>query len=86
MNKILRENILKHSISVWLDTNVKILKKRVRWSQKRPLVKGVNADKKIEEIYNKRKNIYKLADHKITCDKLNVNDVVEKIIKLYEKY
>ena len=27
MNKILRENILKHSISVWLDTNVKILKK-----------------------------------------------------------
>jgi len=86
MNKILRDNILKYSISVWLDTNVKILKKRVRWSQKRPLVKGANADKKIEEIYNKRKNIYKLADHKITCDKLNVKDIVEKIIKLYEKY
>ena len=86
MNKILRENILEYAVSVWLDLNIKTLIHRVMWSQKRPLVKKVNNHKKFEELFSKRKNIYKLANHKITCDKLNINEIVKKIITLYEKY
>ena len=86
MNKTVRENILKNAISIWLNVDIKTLNKRTRWSQKRPLLKEGNNQKKLAEIYTKRKDIYKLADHKITCDKLSKDNIVEKIIVLYEKY
>ena len=35
---------------------------------------------------SRRKNTYKLADHKIECNKLTKSNIVEKIIALYEKY
>ena len=36
------------------------------------------------DLYNKRKGIYKLAHHKIVCDKMSKGAIVKKIIKLYE--
>ena len=86
MNKTVRENILKNAISIWLNVDIKTLNKRIKWNQKRPLLKEGNNQKKLAEIYTKRKDIYKLADHKITCDKLSKDNIVEKIIVLYEKY
>ena len=41
---------------------------------------------KLNELYTQRKNIYKLADYKIVCNNLNKEDIVERIIELYEKY
>jgi len=86
MNKTIRENILKNTISIWLDVDIKTLNKRVQWNQKRPLLKEENNQKKIMELYAKRKDIYKLANHKIACDNLTKEDIAEKIIALYEKY
>ena len=86
MNKKVRENILKNSISIWLDVNLKILDQRTKWSQKRPLLQKVNVQEKITDLYAERKSIYKLANHKIMCDKLNKKSIVKKIIALYEKY
>ena len=86
MNKTLRENILKNAISVWLNVDMKILNKRVKWNQKRPLLKEKNNQKKLTELYAERKDIYKLANHKIACDKLSKQNIVAKIITLYEKY
>ena len=86
MNKTVRENILKNAISIWLNVDIKTLNKRIKWNQKRPLLKEENNQKKLAEIYTKRKDIYKLANHKITCDKLSKDNIVEKIIVLYEKY
>ena len=86
INKILRENILKNAISIWLSVDIKTLNRRVNWNQKRPLLKKENSQHKIKELYAKRKNIYKLANHKIECGKLSKNDVVKKITALYEKY
>ena len=86
MNKTVRENVLKNAISIWLNVDIKTLNKRIKWNQKRPLLKEGNNQKKLAEIYTKRKDIYKLADHKITCDKLTKGNIVEKIIVLYEKY
>ena len=86
MNKIIRDAILKNSISIWLDVDIKILNKRVKWNQKRPLLKKNNNKKKLSELYNERQNIYALADHRIECDKLNKNDIVKKITHLYEKH
>ena len=86
INKTLRENILKKTISIWLNVDIKILSKRIKWNQNRPLAKGENIQKKLTELYNERKDIYKLANHKIACDKLSKENIVEKIIALYEKY
>ena len=86
MNKTLRENILKNAISIWLNVDIKTLNKRIKWNQKRPLLKEENNQKKLTELYAERKDIYKLADHKIVCDRLSKKNIAEKIIALYEKY
>ena len=86
MDKTIRESVLKNAISVWLDIDLKILNQRLKWNQKRPLLKKYNNQKKLNELYEQRKNIYQLANHKIECDKLTKNGIAEKIIALYEKY
>ena len=39
----------------------------------------------LEKIYKERKNIYKLANHKIECGILNKKNIIKKIIEIYEK-
>jgi len=80
-----RATILKDSLSIWLDVDVKTLNKRIIRNQKRPLLKKNNNEKKLIEIYQERKKIYELANHKIKCDNLSKDDIVKKIITLYEK-
>ena len=58
MNSTLRENILKNAISIWLNVDIKTLNKRVKWNQKRPLLKEKNDQKKITELYAESKDIY----------------------------
>ena len=86
INKTIREDVLKNAISVWLDVSIKTLNERVKWNQKRPLLKKGGNAKILKELYDKRKKIYKLANHKIICDKLNKEKVAKKIIALYGKY
>ena len=86
MDKTIRESVLKNAISVWLDIDLKILNQRLKWNQKRPLLKKYNNQEKLNELYEQRKNVYQLANHKIVCDKLNIEDIVNRIIRLYEKY
>ena len=49
INKTIRENILNNAISIWLSVDIKTLYKRTKWSQKRPLLKEENNQKKIIE-------------------------------------
>ena len=86
IDKAIRDNILKNAISIWLDADLKDLNKRIKWSNKRPLLSKENSQKKINKLYDKRKNIYKLANHRINCDNLSKKDIVKKIITFYEKY
>ena len=85
INKIVRENILKNCISIWLDANIRTLNKRIKLNTKRPLLKKENNLKKLENLYNSRKEIYTLANHKIVCDKVNKKKISIKIKELYEK-
>ena len=86
INGTIRNNVLKNTISMWLDVNLRTLNKRIKWSKKRPLASRKNNQKKINELYFERKNIYKLADHKINCDNLNKENIAKKIIIFYEKH
>tara|TARA_B100000686_G_scaffold262580_1_gene275999 strand:+ start:193 stop:702 length:510 start_codon:yes stop_codon:yes gene_type:complete len=86
INKIIRENVLKNSISFWLDVKAETLNNRIKRNKKRPLLKEENNKKKIFQLFKDRKHIYKLAHHKINCDKMNKDSIVKKIIEIYEKY
>ena len=86
INETIRNDILKNAISIWLDTDLKTLNKRIKYNKKRPLLNKENNQKKIDEFYLERKNIYKLANHKIDCDNLNKENIAKKIIIYYGKY
>ena len=86
VNESIRNSILKNAISMWLDNDLITLSKRIKWNKKRPLLDRENNQKKINKLYSERKNIYKLANHKVVCDNLSKGDVANKIIIFYEKY
>ena len=86
INESIRNSVLKSSISMWLDTDLKTLNERIKWNKKRPLLGKKNNQIKINKLYSERKDIYKLANHRIVCDNLSKGDVANKIIIFYEKY
>ena len=86
MNKNIRSAIFSNSISIWLDVSIKTLNLRLNKNFKRPLLKQQNNKEILEKLYDKRKTVYNLAKYKIDCNKMKINDVVKKIIKIYEKY
>ena len=86
VNESIRNSILKNAISMWLDNDLITLSKRIKWNKKRPLLDKKNNQKKINKLYSERKNIYKLANHRIVCDNLSKEDVANKIIIFYEKH
>ncbi len=85
INKNIREHILKSSISIWLDVDIKILNDRVLFNNQRPLLNKDNNVQKINEMYNERKKFYSMANYKIDCKNLKKEIVAEKIIEIYEK-
>ena len=83
-NKIKKEILDKH-ISFWLNWEPKTLIKRIKNSKKRPL--ALNASKnELHKLIKDRYLIYSNAQHKIECDKLTKNEIVDKIQKIYENY
>jgi len=86
INKTVRDVVLKKTISIWLDMNLEDLEKRIKWTSKRPLLNTQNKKRKINELYEKRKNIYKLAKHRINCNNISKENITKKIINYYEKY
>ena len=76
----------KNAISMWLDNDLVTLNKRIKWNKNRPLLGKKNNQKKINKLYAERKNIYKMANHKIVCNNLSKNDIANKIIVFYEQH
>ena len=85
INKTIRDNVLKNTVSMWLDIDLKTLNKRIKWNKKRPLLDKEDNQKKIGKLYSERKDIYKLANYRIDCDYLSKKSIAKKIIIFYEK-
>ena len=82
-NRNIRKEVLKNHLSFWLNWNYKILLNRIKNSQKRPLAIN-SSDNEIINLIQKRSNIYAKALFEIKCDNLSKNELVNKIIKIYE--
>ena len=85
INKTIRDNVLKNTVSMWLDIDLKTLNKRIKWNKKRPLLDKEDNQKKINKLHSERKDIYKLANYRIDCDYLSKKSIAKKIIIFYEK-
>ncbi len=83
LNENIRKEVLKSHISFWLNWNKNILLGRIKNSKKRPLAIN-SSDAQIIDLIQKRSNIYEKALFEIKCDNLTKNEVVNKIIKIYE--
>ena len=85
LDNSVRKNATKLSISFWLDVPVDELIKRLRNSRQRPLLFKKNNIENIKKIYFNRKRIYNEADYRIKCNSLKSEEIVNKILNLYEK-
>ena len=84
INTKIRKEVLSNTISFWLDIDIDNLLKRKIIVKKRPLLSNKNLEKTLIEIYNKRKVVYELANFKIDCNKLNKEQIIRKINKIYK--
>ncbi len=83
INKDIRNEILKSHLSFWLKWNSKTLIERLRNNAKRPIVSKSTNDE-LMEIIKKRSNFYSKAMYKINCNNLTKNEIVNKILDIYE--
>ena len=83
LNKKIRKEILINHFSFWLSWDESILIKRMVANKKRPLVVK-STEQEIKQLIKKRAKIYSRAQFKINCNKLTKNEILKKIIKIYE--
>ena len=85
LNKSIRQNVKKLSVSFWLDVATDLLIKRLEKAKKRPLLYKKNLKDTVKKIYLDRKKTYNEAEFKIKCSYLKSNEIADKVLKLYEK-
>ena len=79
-NKKTREFLLDNSKVIWLNTDIKVLSKRIGKAFNRPMIKG-NVETNIEMLLNQRIKNYQKSHLKIDTDNLSINNICDKIIE-----
>jgi len=75
-------NLKKNGVIICLWASPEMIRERTEKETHRPLLEGVNREKRIEELLDYRKPFYKKsADYIIDTSHLSVEKVVEKILK-----
>ena len=80
----IRGEVLKKCTSFWLDLSVDNLTKRLLTSYERPLLKKNNLKEELNNLLDKRREKYSLANFRIDCNNVKKVEIVDKIRKLYE--
>ena len=83
INKKIREEILTNHLSFWLNWNSKTLINRIQKNTKRPIAIKSSVSELINLI-KRRSIIYSRSKYKINCEQLSKNEIVNKIINIYE--
>ena len=84
LNEKIRSRVLKNDCSIWLKWEKNTLISRLTKSKKRPITHNLKRKDLINLIDNRSK-IYSLSEFKVNCDKMNKNEIVKKILEIYEK-
>ena len=84
INDNVRNEILSNHISFWLDWNNSTLINRIKSSKKRPIAFN-STENQIKKLIYERSKMYSMANFKINCEKFSKNEIVKKILDIYEK-
>ena len=83
LNKKVREEVVNNHLSFWLNNSSKVLIDRIKNSYKRPLAFNSTINE-LNDLIEKRSNIYSKALFKVNCDNLTKTEISKKIINIYE--
>tara|TARA_B100000902_G_scaffold53662_1_gene60407 strand:- start:1694 stop:2218 length:525 start_codon:yes stop_codon:yes gene_type:complete len=83
INKNIKKEVLNNHLSFWLNWSAKILINRIKNSKKRPVAFN-SSDEELANLIKKRSNFYSKALYEIKCDNLSKNQIVKKVVNLYE--
>lgn len=81
LNKKIRFSLHQNSYSIFLDTDINTLQKRLKASKNRPLLKGVNILTKMKELDAQRRKHYLQADL-ILNNVVSVNKTLKNFINI----
>ena len=84
INNSIRKKVKNSSISFWLDLSLKSILRRLKNVKKRPLLNQDSLEETMNKIYSERKKIYNESNFRIKCDSMNIEEITNKITKLYE--
>ena len=57
---------------------------RIKSSKKRPIAFN-SSENEIKKLISDRSKIYSMSNYKINCEKFSKNEIVKKILDIYEK-
>ena len=84
INDNIRNEVLLNHISFWLNWDNATLINRIKNSKKRPIAFN-SSENEIKKLISERSKIYSIANYKINCEKFSKNEIVKKILDIYEK-
>ena len=84
INDNIRNEVLLNHISFWLNWDNATLINRIKKSKKRPIAFN-STENEIKKLISERSKIYSIANYKINCEKFSKNEIVKKILDIYEK-
>ena len=84
MDSSIRKEAKNLSVSFWLDLGLRPLLIRLKNVKKRPLLDQDSLEESVNKIYSQRKKIYNKSNFKIKCNLMSVDQIVDKIVRLYE--
>ena len=85
MNRKIRDKVLKSHFSFWLKTDAEIIFNRIKNNPKRPIAVKLSKNDLIN-LLKKRSKFYSKAMYSINCDNLSKNEILNKILGIYENY
>ena len=85
LNKKIRDEIISHHLSFWLNWEAKTLINRINKNKTRPLAANLS-NLEINDLILSRSKIYSKANFEIDCNNQTKNEIVKKILKIYAKH
>ena len=83
LNKDIRQEVLDNHKSIWLKWDHETLISRIINKPYRPLAFNASRNDLID-LMKKRSKFYKKASYKIKCDNLSKNEILNKVIDIYD--
>lgn len=83
-----KENLValkRKGVIICLSANPKVILKRTRKSQNRPLLKSRDPKSAVEDLLSQRRSFYEKADFEVDTSELTTSEVVERIVDFLKK-